>query len=228
MSDTLSLAKVKAVYDEVGIWQDTQGIYEQAAKADLIAHAEFESARRVLEIGGGTGRFAERLLADHLSPDGYYHGLELSPTMVALSRERLERFGARATVERTEGTPPFEVEANAFDRVVANYVFDLLSPADGHALIGEARRVLRPEGRLCIASLTRGRSWLGRLISGGWTRLFRRAPAFVGGCRPIELADVLATGDWTVVHQNVVRAWGVPSEVWVVAPAPPSARSAQR
>jgi ubiquinone/menaquinone biosynthesis C-methylase UbiE len=214
----LSRAEIKQMYDEVGIWQDTQGFYERPAKADLIAHADFASAASVVEIGCGTGRFAVRLLDEHLPPEAHYHGLDLSITMVALSRQRLERFGARATVAPTEGTPPFDVEPNAADRVVVNYVFDLLPAADVRAMLDEAHRVLRPGGRLCIANLTRGRSGIGRLVSGGWARLFRLSPAFVGGCRPVELGEMLEGGDWSIRYQNVVRSWGVPSEVWVAAP----------
>ena len=216
--NTLPPAEIKVIYDEVGRWQDTQGFYEQPAKADLVTHADFGAATSVLEVGGGTGRFAEQLLTEQLPADATYHSLELSTTMVALARQRLERFGARATVAPTDGTPPFDVEAGSVDRMVANYVFDLLAAEATRALLAEARRVMRPGGRLCIASLTRGRSLLGRLVSRGWRQLFRWSPSSVGGCRPVELAGVLRDEEWTLHHQNVVRAWGVPSEVLVAAP----------
>ena len=218
MTDTLPLAKVKAVYDELGRWQDTQAFYEQPAKEALIAHAEFEAATSVLEIGGGTGRFAEQLLDGPLPPEARYHGLELSTTMVALSRERLARFGERATVEPTSGRPPFDVAANAMDRVVVNYVFDLLSPEDTRALLDEAQRVLRPGGRLCVASLTEGRGPVTRLVSRAWTKLFQVAPLAVGGCRPVELAGPLRERGWTLAHRAPVPAWGLTSEVVVAAP----------
>ena len=43
-----------------------------------------------------------------------------------------------------------------YDRFVSNYVFDLLSGEDIHALLKEAHRVLVPDGYLCASSLTEG------------------------------------------------------------------------
>lgn len=214
----LSRAEIKQIYDEIGAWLDTQGFYEEPAKADLIAHADFESAERVVEIGCGTGRFAEILLEEHLPFDARYRGLELSTTMVALSRRRLKRFDNRAVVHQTDGAPPFDGEKNSADRVVANYVMDLLPSEDIRAMLDEAHCLLRPGGRLCLASLTHGPTFTTQLVSRMWIRLHAMAPAFVGGCRPIELREYLNPNRWTIVHQNVITAWGVSSEVIVATP----------
>lgn len=214
----LSRAEIKQIYDEIGAWQDTQGFYEQPAKADLIAHAEFESAGCVAEVGCGTGRFAEILLEEHLPPDACYRGLELSTTMVALSRRRLERFGDRVSVRQTDGAPPFNVKKDAADRFVANYVLDLLPAGDIRAMLDEAHRLLRSGGRLCLASLTHGATPLTRLVSRMWTRLHAVAPACVGGCRPVDLGEHLNSDQWAITHRNVISAWGVSSEVVVARP----------
>lgn len=218
--NTLPPDAIKAIYDEMGRWQDTQGFYEQPAKDHLIAHADFGSATSVLEIGCGTGRFAEQVLEQQLPPDAWYRGLELSTTMVALSRRRLAQFGARAAVMPTDGTPPFDVESGSVDRVVANYVFDLLSPAQTRALLAEARRVLRSGGRLGVASLTAGRTALTRLISRAWKQLHAWAPTAVGGCRPVDLTAPLQASSWHIDHQANIAAWGLTSQVIVATPGP--------
>lgn len=94
----------RAFYDRFGTLQDRQGFYEDIATRDLVAHAEFEKAKAVLEFGCGTGRFAAALLAHNLAADAINTGCDLSSTMVGLVRGRLAQFGARAQACLTDGT----------------------------------------------------------------------------------------------------------------------------
>ncbi len=102
---TLTHAEAKAFYDGFGRRQDAQAFYEQGAVDDLCAHADFKSASSVVEFGCGTGRFAEALLGSLLPPEVHYVGLDLSETMVELTRERIRPFGNRAEARTTDGSP---------------------------------------------------------------------------------------------------------------------------
>ncbi|MFB6272984.1 MAG: class I SAM-dependent methyltransferase [Salinibacter sp.] len=214
----LSRREARAVYDRIGAWQDTQSFYEAPALSALAAHGEFQDARRIFEVGCGTGRFAERLLHDRCPPDAQYEGVDLSTAMVTRARERLASFGGRATVRQTDGRLTFERPSGSQDRVLATYVLDLLSPGDARTLIDEAHRLLAADGRLCLAGLTWGRGVLSRIVSHGWDALHAYRPAWVGGCRPVRARSLLHEARWDEEHHRVVRAWGVPSEVLVAAP----------
>ena len=152
----LSRWEVRAVYDRVGAWQDTQAVYEIPAFDKLVEHGRFEDARAVFEVGCGTGRFAERLLRDHCPLETRYEGVDLSSTMVRTARERLTSFGERATVRRTDGALTFDRPDESQDRIVITYVLDLLSRDDARMLLNEAHRLLGAQGRLCLAGLTGG------------------------------------------------------------------------
>ncbi len=205
----------RAFYDRFGTLQDRQRFYEDIATRDLVAHAEFEKAKAVLEFGCGTGRFAAALLAHNLAADAIYTGCDLSSTMVGLARERLAQFGARAQVYLTDGTLRLAAPDAAFDRFVSNYVLDLLPSGDIALLLAEAHRVLTADGRLCLVSLTRGVSPVSRFVTSALERLHRLWPVLVGGCRPIEFSEFLAKSQWKVEYQNVVIRFGIPSEVLV-------------
>lgn len=211
----LTPAQLQSYYDRFGSKQDSQAFYEDVALADLVAHAGFDQARAVFEFGCGTGRFASRLLEQHLSASATYVGIDLSATMISISRQRLSRFGARASVEPAAGSISFPLPEHSVDRVVSTYVLDLLAENDIRQYFGEAQRVLTADGKLCIISLTRGTTLLSRLVSGLWSMVFRIHARLVGGCRPVRLEVLLDRQHWTIDYRNVVTPFAIPSEVIV-------------
>ena len=215
---TLSRSDVEAVYDRVGAWQDTQAFYEAPAFDALVAGGGFADARSVVEVGCGTGKLAERLLQNHCPSAARYAGYDLSGTMVRIARARLGAFGNRAAVHETDGGLTFDDPDGAYDRVVATYLLDLLSRDDARTLLGEAHRLLRANGRLCLAGLTWGQSPLSWCVSGLWNTVHRIRPGWVGGCRPLRQRPLLNETRWSVRTHTLVTAWGVPSEVLVATP----------
>lgn len=215
----LSRSEARAVYDRIGRRQDAQAFYEDPALDALVAHGAFDDAQSILEVGCGTGRFAERLLRIQCPPDARYVGRDLSPRMVAIARDRLAPFGERATVIQTDGSLEFDCPAGSADRVVATYLLDLLSTDDIRAVLADAHRVLGSAGRLCLAGLTWGERPIGRFVTRLWASVHAVRPKWVGGCRPLRMRRFVAGGAWTIQHREIVRAWGVPSEVLVAAPA---------
>ena len=212
---TLGREQARAFYDKFGPRQDRQAFYEDAALEGILTEGRFEEASSVVEFGCGTGRFAEILLAEKLPADAGYLGVDLSPNMVALARTRLSRFGERAEVLVTEGEARLPLGDGAADRLVTNYVLDLLPLAEIDAVVAEAHRVLAPGGRLCATGLTHGSGPVSRLVSGLWTTVQRLSPRVVGGCRPVRVADRLEAGRWRLLYADTVVAWGIPSEALV-------------
>jgi len=214
----LTREQLRAFYDRFGSKQDTQAFYEDVALHDLIAYADFESAQAVFEFGCGTGRLAAELLAKHLPESAAYHGIDLSETMVQLSRRRLSVYAERARINRSDGSIHFPIPDHSVDRVVSTYVLDLLSEADIRQLLAEARRALADDGLLCVMSLTTGKRAFTKLVSGLWSAVFRIYAPVVGGCRPIHLTQFVDAHSWSLKHRNVVSRWGLTSEVVVARP----------
>jgi len=139
--------------------------------------------------------------------------------MTGLARDRLSTFAERARIETSSGAPQIPVADQTLDRILSNYVLDLLAEADIHAFLAEARRTLVPDGRLCLVSLTNGRGPLTRLVSRFWTGIWSLRPSLVGGCRPLELDEFLPAADWHTLHAEKIVAFGIYSEVRVATPA---------
>lgn len=198
-------------YDDFGAKQDKQGYYEDAALADLIAHADFGLAQRVAEFGCGTGRIAAKLLDEYLPADATYWGCDVSKTMLGLSADRLSKFGERARLWKSSGDAKLPLQDESVDRFVSNYVLDILSADEIAAVVGEAKRALKSDGLLCLVSLTHGKGIPSKVVTAFWKLGFSLNPGLVGGCRPVELLDFLA--EWEIVHHNVVVASAISSEV---------------
>ena len=217
MVSPLTPAQAARVYDHIGRFQDWQAFYEGAAVNDLIAHVHLGAAGRVFELGCGTGALAARLLAERLPLEATYLGVDVSTHMVRLSRERLYRWAGRARVRQTDGSLPLAGADGAYSHVLAVYVFDLLPEEYARAVLCEAARLLEPGGRMGLVSLTPGRAWVARLVSGAWGALWELSPMLTGGCRPVDLRYLLEQG-WVTEYRALVEAWGVASEVIVATP----------
>lgn len=211
----LTRLQAKAFYDRFGSKQDWQGFYEDRALADMIAHSAFEQATRVFEFGCGTGRLAERLLRDPLSQAAEYTAVDISTTMVSLTRHRLQVFGPRVQVSESSDNDPFLLVRLPIDRVVSTYVLDLLADEEINLFVQSSARVLAEHGRICLVSLTTGTTPISKIVSSAWQSIFQFSPRLVGGCRPINLISRFRTDNWIVLHHDVISAFGIRSEVIV-------------
>ncbi len=207
--------QAKAVYNRIGRMQDWQ-FYEDRAVAQLLAQSALKTAHAVFEFGCGTGKLAAQIL-ELVPPTAPYLGVDISPVMVDLATRRLAAWGDRAQVRLVDGSMPVPADTNSADRIVSTYVLDLLDDSDAVAVLREFERILTNDGLVCLVSLRPGITRFERLVSALWTMVWRRAPQLMGGCRPIQL-DQLLNRRWTIRQRRVVHAWGLVSEVVVAGP----------
>lgn len=127
-------------------------IHDAVATLDLVAGDVAAGARRILDVGTGTGTLG--LAAVERWPGVVVTGIDASPEMVGLAlREADARLGAAdrprfdAVVAGADHLP---FDAATFDLAVSSFVLQLV-PSRARAL-REVRRVLRPGGRLAYVT----------------------------------------------------------------------------
>jgi hypothetical protein len=87
---------------------------------------------------------------------------------------------------------------------------DLLDSDYARRILDDAHRLLLPGGRLCLSSLTSGQARVGRGVARAWSALWLFAPRIVGGCRPIDITELLNPDQWSILENTIVESWGVP------------------
>lgn len=119
---------------------------EEVFRPRLLAQTVAGHPARVLEVGCGTGSFTVRVAA--ALPEAEVIGLDPDAEVLARARTK-DRTGRVEWIEGFASPLPFADES--FDRVVASLVLHHLDDDAKHQALREARRVLRPGGRLHIA-----------------------------------------------------------------------------
>lgn len=144
-------AKQKRVWDRnASTWDGDAGRLEKGFFAGGREWIGSRATGRVLEIGIGTGRSLS-----HYPADASITGVELSPAMLAIARDRARDLGIEADLREGDAEHlPFE--ADTFDTVVAQLT--LCSVPHNDAAIRELARVLRPGGRILLIDHV-GSSW---------------------------------------------------------------------
>jgi L-threonylcarbamoyladenylate synthase len=130
-------------YDAM-IQGDMPGYHELQRQLEL---ASGDGARRVLELGTGTGETAGRLLRRH--PEATLVGIDESEGMLAAARERLPSERASLIVSRLEDPLP----EGPFDLVASALAVHHLSPEDKRGLFARIHARLGPGGRFVLADV---------------------------------------------------------------------------
>ena len=77
--------------------------------------------------------------------------------------------------------------------------------------MSEFYRVLKPAGRVVLVTLTEGATPLSRLVIAAWKLVYSVRTISCGGCRPLEIANLVQDAAFTLLSQDVVVQMGVPS-----------------
>lgn len=136
--DEAASRRIEATYS-------TPDVIEQ--RRIIRAALGLEPGQDVLDIGSGPG-FLACEMAEAVGPGGSVHGIDSSDAMLSVARQRRPTTGS-APVEFGPGQAtelPFP--DGAFDVVTSTQVYEYVH--DIPAALAEARRVLRPGGRLLV------------------------------------------------------------------------------
>jgi ubiquinone/menaquinone biosynthesis C-methylase UbiE len=115
---------------------------------DIIARSmDGVAIAHILDLGCGTGRYSEPLAARFDA-----QVIAVDPSEQMLTAARAKASDRRVVFERAEAAA-LPIASGSIDMVFMSMVFHHLP--DAHAALAECRRVLRPEGVICMRAGTR-------------------------------------------------------------------------
>jgi len=128
-------------------WERIRSLHvpDQDVEGAIVRLLGKERLGAVLDAGTGTGRMLE-VLAPHI---GRGVGIDISPEMLAIARDRLSRIGAAHCQVRLGDVYRLPLPDKSFDAVLFHQVLHYLD--DPQAALREALRVVKPGGRILVA-----------------------------------------------------------------------------
>jgi ubiquinone/menaquinone biosynthesis C-methylase UbiE len=208
IENTPPTKQIQRYYDQMGARYDWFEMYEGRAKARALTLLELTSGQVVLNVGVGTGKEHAHIHTD-IQPGGLAIGLDVSEVMVSLAQGRSQAAMCQADARNL----PFADQR--FDRLYAAYVLDLLPLADLSVLLSGFHRVIKPGGLMVVLALTEGVNVPSRALVAVWKAAYAVSPVACGGCRPLQLSNLVQAAGFEQVRREVVVQMAVPSEIIV-------------
>ena len=153
--------RIRRLYDkQAPTFDRSMGLWERILFGGSRRWVCTQATGDVLEIAAGTGRNLP-----YYADGTRVTGIELSPAMVELARGQARALGREVEL-RVGDAQELDFPDESFDTVVCT--FSLCTIPDDRAAVREAKRVLRPGGRLLLAEHVRSPvrivHWVQRLI----------------------------------------------------------------
>lgn len=204
-----SRAITRANYDRLSPWYDRIAASERPLRAAGLHLLAAELGERVLEIGCGTGQ-SLLALARAVGPHGSAVGLDLSPGMLAQAAQNLAAAHLADRAVLLEGDAarlPFPPQQ--FDAAFISFTLELFPLAEIPVVLGEIKRVLRPQARLAVVALAQTE---GNVVVRLYEQVHALLPHLVD-CRPIDTSALLQDAGFTVTADRRQSLWGLPADI---------------
>ena len=182
----------------------------------VLERLSIREGETVLEIGFGTGNCL-KLIAESVGKMGKAYGIDISSGMMETTKKRLKKVGLADRTELYCGDAvslPFD--DNTYDTVFMSFTLELFDTPEIPKVLEQIKRVLKPGGRLGVASMSKenGESLLLRLYE--WAH--RKWPKYID-CRPIYLKRSLGDAGYEIRKGEKAKLFGLPVEIVVAVKA---------
>jgi ubiquinone/menaquinone biosynthesis C-methylase UbiE len=201
----------RAFYDRIaGAYDLMADASEKPARQAGLKALELRPGQNVLEIGFGTGNEIIDL-ADLVGPSGLVAGIDISAGMLDVTRKKLVVHAVKTPLDlRLGDARQLPWPDDTFDAVYTSFTLELFPAADIAAVLAEAKRVLKPGGKVGVVSMAEVKPGAKpSVLERAYVWMHRHFPHLVD-CRPIEAGAVLAAAGFKIVKTIDMEIWTMP------------------
>lgn len=212
-ANSYSQDTIRRAYDRrKWVYSKTIAVVEWPYHLQAIDRAAIQPGEDVLEVAVGPG-LALTELAKRVGPQTTIHGVDLSPGMVDMTRQRVSKAGFSRLDLRQADARRLPFKDGQFDVVYNAYMLDLIPEADMAGILAEFKRVLKPGGRMVLLNMSKPSLH----IKDSRERLYQWLPRLVtlyllGGCRPVLMEPSVHQAGFMDV-ERVFLGGMTPSEI---------------
>lgn len=207
--------QAKRSYDRMSrIFDCITGTFEKKYWNMALEKLNIKDGEIVLEVGFGTGRCLVEI-AKRVGNKGKTYGIDISSGMLKMTRKRLKKEGLADKVKLYCGDAmSMHYEDNKFDAVFMSFTLELFDTPEIPAVLKEMKRVLKPEGRLGVVSMSKE---VGESVSLKVYEWFHKNfPALVD-CRPIYVEQSIKDAGYKIRYKEKIKLSGLPGEIIIGA-----------
>jgi ubiquinone/menaquinone biosynthesis C-methylase UbiE len=214
---TRTKAQARANYDRRSRWYEwIEGRFERSARVLGERLLAVSSGDDVLEVGSGPGESLATFARDS-GRDARVIGIDMSREMHRVAAARLANAGlADAVSLLVADGATLPLRGRCVDAALMSFTLELFDTPELPTVLAEIRRVLSPQGRLVVVSLTTTDP--PALMERAYLLAHRYLPR-LADCRPIPVTDLLAEAGFVVTAEHRCDIVGIPVAVIASRPA---------
>jgi phosphatidylethanolamine/phosphatidyl-N-methylethanolamine N-methyltransferase len=197
MSDVSQQAVVNTYRRYAPFYDRLFGLVLEPGRQALAKAVALDAPKLLLEVGVGTG-----LTLSAYPATTQIVGVDISPEMLAIARERVLALPDRAIELLCLDGETMPFNDATFDAVTLPYVLSVTP--DPTRLVNELRRVCKPNGKIFIVNHFSGSSFWALL-----ERSVQGVAAKIGFRSSFNYADHILIHDWQVLSVQTVNLFGL-------------------
>ena len=198
-------------YNRIGKWYNAiAGLSENQLRRAALRQLHAMPGESILEIGFGTGHSLVEI-AEAVGISGKVCGIDISNRMLEIAQARAVAAGYTDRIQlQCIDALALPYSARHFDGIIMSFTLEVLDPSEMGRLLQQCRKVLRPDGRICVVGMS-SKGKLGTMMKlYEWARV--KFPNTID-CRPINIGELLTATGFEVVEDIVTSFWGLSVEI---------------
>lgn len=183
---------------------------ESKAASRVIELANIKDGEEVIELACGTGLLFKEFVKRN--PNGKNVGIDLSPAMLSKATS-LMKTEDKSNYELIQGDVlNLNIKDESFDKVINNFMIDLMPEDTFDKILSEFFRILKPDGLAVISVFSEGQKKVNKL----WSFIAKHFPKLLTDCRPVEIKENLLKAGFTIETEIELSQNTFPSKIYKV------------